>query len=216
MRKHADSEHILKAPKELLLDPTWRIDPKTRGVANVAVYIKRPADGILPIHPDDKLHKQSVALDAPFCVYESHMVAFYPVWFDGKGRGKTGQNFIIKNSSPFPQAPRSMGYPNYNEGFWFTLPPSKEKQHDLNPQPLPLSIQDSMYAWMRAYAWVFDHPYYAITKADGTFTIPRVPADMDVQVMAWHESQGWLFTKDGRTMKLTKGKNTLDFEMSAK
>ena len=72
------------------------------------------------------------------------------------------------------------------------------------------------HVWMQAYVWVFDHPYYAITKADGTFAIPRVPADTEVQVMAWHESQGWLFTKDGRTMKLTKGKNTLDFEMSAK
>jgi hypothetical protein len=39
---------------------------------------------------------------------------------------------------------------------------------------------------------------------------------MEVQVMAWHEGQGWLFTREGRTMKLNKGKNKLDFEMTAK
>jgi hypothetical protein len=43
-----------------------------------------------------------------------------------------------------------------------------------------------------------------------------VPAGMEVQVMAWHESQGWLFTKEGKTITLKSGKNTLDFEMSAK
>jgi hypothetical protein len=214
IRNHIDAKVVLKAPKEILLDPTWCIDPNTRGVANVAIFIKRPADGVLPIHPDDKIRKQSVAMDAPFCVYEPHMVALYPAWYDGKDRGKTGQTFIIKNSSTVTQAPRVIGLPKYNEVSQFSLPPSKEKQHDLNPQPLPVSMQ-GFHVWMQAYAWVFDHPYFAITKTDGTFTIPRVPADMEVKVIAWHESQGWLFTKDGRTMKLTKGKNTLDFEMSA-
>jgi hypothetical protein len=69
---------------------------------------------------------------------------------------------------------------------------------------------------MSANVWCFDHPYFAITKTDGSFRIPRVPAGMEVQVMAWHESQGWLFTKEGKTMTLKKGKNVLDFEMSAK
>jgi len=215
IRRHVDAEHILKAPKDLLFDPTWRIDSKTKGVANVAVYLKRPAGGLMPIHTDDKIRKQSVVIDAPFCVFEPHTVALYPAWYDGKDHGKTGQTFIIKNSSAVTQAPRIIGLPTYNEVSQFSLPPSKEKQHDLNSQPLPVSMQ-GFHVWMQAYVWVFDHPYYAITKADGTFAIPRVPADTEVQVMAWHESQGWLFTKDGRTMKLTKGKNTLDFEMSAK
>jgi hypothetical protein len=214
IRRHADAEHILKAPQELLLDPTWRIDSKTKGVANVAVYLKRPASGVMPIHADDKIRKESVVIDAPFCVFEPHMVALYPAWYDGKDRGKTGQTFIIKNSSAVTQAPRIIGLPKYNEASQFSLPPAKEKQHDLNSQPVPVSMQ-GFHAWMQAYVWVFDHPYYAITKADGTFAIPHVPADTEVKVMAWHESQGWLFTKDGRTIKLTKGKNTLDFEMSA-
>jgi hypothetical protein len=215
IRNHIDAKAVLKAPKELLLDPMWRINPDTRGVANVAIFIKRPADGILPIHPNDKIRKQAVAMDAPFCVYEPHIVALYPAWNDGKGRGKTGQAFIIKNSSLVTQAPRIMGDPLYNDISQFSLPPSAEKQRDLNPQPLPVNMQ-GFHAWMHAYAWVFDHPYFAISDTDGAFTIPRVPADTEVQVMAWHESQGWLFTKDGRTMKLTKGKNTLDFDMSAK
>jgi hypothetical protein len=32
--------------------------------------------------------------------------------------------------------------------------------------------------------------------------------------MAWHESQGWLFTKNGKTMTLKAGKNTLDIHIN--
>ena len=213
MRNHPDKAVILKAPKDMLLDPTWRIDPKSKGVANVVIFLKRPANNKLPIHPDDKVRKDPVVMDAPFCIYEPHVVAVYPEWFDGKDRGNTGQAFTIKNSSPVAHSDRIIGH---NDGFGRNLPPAAEQAHHLKPKHLPYSVHCSVHSWMAAYAWAFDHPYYAITKEDGTFTIPRVPAGMEVQVMAWHEGQGWLFTKDGKTMTLKKGKNTLDFEMTAK
>jgi hypothetical protein len=206
----------LNAPKGTFLDPTWRIHPKTKGVANVVVYLKRPANGMLPIHPDDRVRKDPVVMDAPFCVFVPHVVPFYPKWFDGKDGAKTEQKFIIKNSSSIRQSARTAGNPRFNEDRNHSLPPSAELEYVLNPQPSPVEIRDDIYTWKKAYAWVFDHPYFAITDTDGAFTIQRVPADTQVQVMAWHESQVWLFTKDGRTIKLTRGKNSLDFEMSAK
>jgi hypothetical protein len=201
-----------------MLDPTWRIDPKTRGVANVAVFIKRPQDGKLPIHPDDRIRKDKVVvvIDTPFCSFEPHMVALYSEWTNGKEKGKTGQNFIIANSSPLLHNASAVADPKFNEHVSRPIEPGMHQPFQLKPQPLPVTLSSWTHKWMSAYVWVFDHPYYAITKADGTFTIPRVPADMEVQVMAWHEGQGWLFTKEGRTMKLNKGKNALDFEMSAK
>jgi hypothetical protein len=209
--QHPDKAAILKAPRELLQDPTYRIDPRTRGVANVAVFLKRPANGMLPIHAEDKVRKEPMVMDAPFCVFQPHMVALYPEWFDGMDRGETGQKFTIKNSSVVGQAVHVATNPPRAA---LTLP-QQEQTMVLKPQPLPVIIQCNIHVWMQARAWVFDHPYYAITKEDGTFTIPRVPAGTEVQVMAWHESQGWLFTKNGKTMKLNQGKNTLDFEISS-
>lgn len=213
MRSHPDWPAIMKAPKEMLLDPTCRIEPNTKGIANVCVFLKRPADRVMPIHPDDKVRKDSVIIDAPFCVYQPHMVALYPEWFDGKNREATGQTFLIKNSSPVAQNYRLIGNPNQNPGFGLTYSPKSDREIKLHAQMLPVMIVDDIHPWMKAHAWVFDHPYFAITGNDGTFTIPRCPIGIDVQVMAWHESQGWLFTKDGKTLRLGDRKNVLDFEM---
>ena len=109
-----------------------------------------------------------------------------------------------------------MGQPDRNPGFSVNFVPKSLQKFDLLPQSLPLAVEGDLHPWMRAYAWVFDHPYFAITKEDGTFTIPRVPAGVEVHVMAWHESQGWLFTKNGKAMTLKSGKNTLDFEIGVK
>ncbi|MSQ95737.1 MAG: hypothetical protein EXR98_14445 [Gemmataceae bacterium] len=208
VRQHVDMLHLLKGPKDELHAPTWRIDPKTRGIANVAVFIKRPKDGMLPIHPDDKNRKDSVVIDMPFAAFLPHVVAFYPEWYDGKKRAQTGQKLIFKNSSPLARNVRATGHPEHNPGFNRSLPPGTQYQPSFNPQLMPVSAQNDVHNWMHAYVWVFDHPYYAITKADGTFTIPRVPVGMEVQVVAWHEGVGWVF--GGKN-----GKNVLDFEISA-
>ena len=215
IQRHADAKPILAgASKDDLLDPTWRIDPKTKGVANVCVFLKRPANKILPIHADDKNRKTPIVVDAPFSFFKPHMVAFYPEWFDGQNHGKTGEKFVTKNSSSINHCFKAVSVPD--GAISYTLAPGKEVELNLTPQALPIHCTCTLRKWSSGYVWVFDHPYYAITKADGTFTIPRVPANMEAQVMAWHESQGWLLTKDGRSMPLKKGKNVLNFDMSTK
>ncbi len=197
----------------------WRIDPKTRGVANVVVFLKQPKEGALPIDPRDKVRTETIVLDAPLCVFEPHVFALYPSWFDGKMHHPTGQEFKVKNSAPVQMNVLAVGHPLSNPGFNLNLLPGTEvtKTKTFKPQLLPVTASSGAYTWMEAAkAFVFDHPYFAITKDDGTFSIPRVPAGVEVQVMAWHESQGWLFTREGKTMKLQAGKNTLDFEIGAK
>ncbi len=215
IREHPDHEHLLLAPASELLDPKWRIDPATRGVANVVVFLKRPKNGVLPIPPIDRVRDEPVILDTPFAAIKPYMSAFYPEWNDGTNRGETGQKLIVRNSSPLPHAIRFTGSPNSIPNFGVTHAAGKEVEMTLKPQPLPVRADCGMHHWMSVYVWVFDHPYFAITKADGSFSIPRVPAGLEVQVSAWHSGQGWLLTKEGRTMKLERGRNVLDVEMKA-
>jgi hypothetical protein len=50
-------------------------------------------------------------------------------------------------------------------------------------------VHDSDHSWPRAYLAVFDHPYYAITSADGSFTIDDVPPGK-YTLATWHERTG--------------------------
>jgi len=45
---------------------------------------------------------------------------------------------------------------------------------------------DAGHAWMNGWVYVFDHPYFAVTDADGGFTIKDVPPG-DHVLELWHE-----------------------------
>jgi hypothetical protein len=47
-------------------------------------------------------------------------------------------------------------------------------------------VKDADHAWPTAYIAVFDHPYFAVTAPNGTFTIDGVPPGK-YTVRAWHE-----------------------------
>ena len=45
---------------------------------------------------------------------------------------------------------------------------------------------DAGHSWMNGWIYVFDHPYFAVTDADGAFTIKEIPAG-DHVLELWHE-----------------------------
>ena len=46
-----------------------------------------------------------------------------------------------------------------------------------------------VHGWMNAYVGVLDHPYFAVTKTDGMFSIPNLPPGT-YTLAAWHERLG--------------------------
>jgi hypothetical protein len=69
------------------------------------------------------------------------------------------------------------------------------KDEQVIPTELPAKtpglviVRDADHAWPRAYLAVFDHPYYAVTRSDGSFRIDGVPAGK-YTLVAWHERAG--------------------------
>jgi hypothetical protein len=204
-----------QAKEKSFRDESWIIDNETRAVANVVVYIMRPADKILPIREEDKLRKQTIVMDTLHSAFRPHMVSLYSEWFDGKNKGSTGQKFLFKNNYQGVYNAKFIGAPTTNPGLNLLFNEGDSKEMTFKQQRLPITVNSDLIPWARAYIWTFDHPYYAITKADGTFVIPHVPTGMELRVQAWHEHQGWQFTKDGKSMTFANGRNTLNFEMSA-
>ncbi len=55
--------------------------------------------------------------------------------------------------------------------------------------PGMMRFECDSHGWMRAWLYVAENPYYAITPKDGTFTIAGVPSGSYVLVV-WHEYTG--------------------------
>ena len=64
-------------------------------------------------------------------------------------------------------------------------------------EPAEIEVVSDKHPWTRAWIAVLDHPYYAQTAANGTFTIDAIPAGK-YRVRAWHPAIG--FSDDSVTV----------------
>ena len=87
---------------------------------------------------------------------------------------QTGQKLLVKNSDPLVHNVHTK--PSAN-------PESNEVQMSGGPDltytfakpEMFLKFQCDVHPWMFAWVSVFDHPYFAVSGADGKFTIKNVP-----------------------------------------
>jgi hypothetical protein len=64
-------------------------------------------------------------------------------------------------------------------------------------EPAEVEVVSDKHPWTRAWIAVLDHPYFAQTAANGTFTIDAIPAGR-YKVRAWHPAIG--FSDDSVTV----------------
>jgi hypothetical protein len=120
----------------------------------------------------------------------SHPVPAQPVVFDQKGCEftprvfgiMTGQTLAAGNSDKLMHNVKS---PEFNQAFPF----GAKKDLKLSDSAVMATIKCDVHPWMRAYAGVVDHPYFAVTKEDGAFEIKGL-VDGEYTVAAWHEKLG--------------------------
>ena len=71
-----------------------------------------------------------------------------------------------------------------------------------------IPVKCNVHPWMRSYIGVVNHPFFAVTGDDGTFTIKGLPPGK-YTVEAWHEKYG---TKDIEITVSAKESKSQDFE----
>lgn len=143
----------------------------------------------------------------------SHAVPAEPVAFDQKGCEFTprvfgmiaGQSIAAGNSDRLLHNVKS---PEFNQAFPFGV----KKTVKLNDAVVMATIKCDVHPWMRAYAGVMEHPYFAVTKADGTFEIKGL-VDGEYTVEAWHEKLG---TQQKKVKAAAAAAGAADFEFKAK
>jgi hypothetical protein len=94
----------------------------------------------------------------------------------------SGQMLAADNNDRFMHNVKS---PEWNQGFPFGV----KKDMKLENAAVMDTIKCDVHPWMRAYAGVMEHPYFATTKADGAFSIKGL-VDGEYTVAVWHEKLG--------------------------
>jgi len=165
----------------------WQLHVKDGGLADVLVYVKSGLKGTFPPPADAAL------LDQKGCDYHPHMLAM-----------RTGQPLKIRNSDDTLHNihPRPQGNPEFNLG---QARQGMESTRQFDKAEVMIPVGCDVHPWMRAFISVFDHPFFTVSKEDGTFEIKGLPAG-EYEIEAFHgklKSQAQKVTvKDGESATL--------------
>jgi len=102
-------------------------------------------------------------LDQKGCLYTPQILAV-----------QTGQKVIVKNSDPCVHNVHTQPTANAEDN-QVQMPGGADLTFTFaKPEPF-LKFKCDVHPWMFAWVSVFDHPYFALSGADGKFTIKNVP-----------------------------------------
>ena len=164
------------------------------GLGNVFVYVK---DGLGQYFFDTP--SEPVKLDQAGCIYKPHVFGV-----------RVGQNVEFVNSDATGHNVHAL--PNANQEFNFSQPIQNQKDSRFFTAPeVMVRIKCDMHNWMSAYAGVLDHPYFAVSKPDGTFDLKQLPPGA-YTIEAWHETLG---TQTQRVTLADKGSANVTFTFKA-
>ncbi len=163
---------------------------ENNNLANVMVWLK-------DVKYSGKTPTTPAVLDQKGCVYTPHVQGIMK-----------GQDLLIKNSDATLHNIHSKA--KNNSQFNFAMPKVvKEKTVSFDKVEDPFYIKCDVHPWMKTWVGVFDHPYYAVTDANGIFSIENIPAGT-YEVIAWQEK--FKMKKHlSATVTIGEGETTQDF-----
>lgn len=158
--------HKTAAPvvdEEVLVSPAGEL-------ANVLVYVK-DVKGTFP------KPAKALLVDQKGCKYEPRVSAV-----------QVNQTVAIRNSDSTLH--NVHGMPETNEQFNVgqPVPMTSTKVFD-KAELKPFKLKCDVHGWMKSWMAVLPNPFYAVSQANGTFTIPNLPPGT-YTVVAWHEKYG--------------------------
>ncbi|MFL5329555.1 MAG: hypothetical protein ACJ8C4_11630 [Gemmataceae bacterium] len=204
---HKDAGHCAKGDTQ---DLTW-VTGEGNGLAEVVVFLKPAPGKKFNVDLGQKTWTDQVVIDQPFCRFNPHVSAMFAEY-----GGKPVQKLLIKNSAPILHNSRVAGGALKNPARGETLASGKEKEFSVKADTEAIKINCDAHKWMDAYVWAFDHPYFAVTDANGNYEIKNVPTDIEVSVMAWHEVGTAKPGEEKKPKGLLKDGDTINFPIKKK
>ena len=101
---------------------------------------------------------------------------------------RAGEQVNIKNSDPILHNIHAY-YKDTETLFNLAQPIQGMKTPKKLEKSGPVHLKCDVHSWMSAWVFVAAHPYYTVTKDDGSFSLDQVPAG-SYKLMAWHAKYG--------------------------
>jgi plastocyanin len=143
-------------------------------LANVVVSLQGPN-----VKPSSGGSAAPAVLDQKGCEYTPTILAV-----------QTDQKLMVKNSDPVMHnvhpMPAAAGNKEDNKA---QMPNGPDLAFAFSKPENFLKVKCDVHPWMFAWITVFDHPYFAVSGKDGTFTIHNVPAG-NYKIQAVHRKAG--------------------------
>jgi hypothetical protein len=178
------------ASERELVNQTWLINPKNKGVSDVIIYLKAPPGRFLEVHDSYlKTKHRPVELRQPHCVFIPHSFYVWAAYRDNNGKLRaTGQKVRVVNDAKFKHNVMWEGGPVQGKGDNIVLNEGGSHEYTFKADlRTPIRFKSGIHPWMSATCWALDTPYAARTDENGKFTIENAPLDVELYVVAWHE-----------------------------
>lgn len=167
---------------ESIFDESLMINDKNGGLANVVITLDPGRRTRPPIHPSyaDSASGE-VEIESVGGRYKSRINLI-----------RTGQTVQLVNGDPVANNFKIDSFAN--SSYNLLVPRSSRTalpRSFKDPEPLPVMVSSSVYPWIRGRLIVQDHPYTAVTDADGRFVLKNLPVG-NWRFRVWHERCGYL------------------------
>jgi plastocyanin len=175
-------------------DETVMVGP-TGGLANVFVYVSAG----LPATAKFQAPAAPVELEQHGCRYHPHVLGVM-----------VGQTLAIKNSDGILHNIKAMG--KKNRPFNVSQPTTMTTPRTFTAEEVMVPLECNVHGWMHAWLGVLPHPFFAVTGADGSFSIKGLPPGT-YTITAWHEKYG---TQTATVTVAGAAPKTADFTFTGK
>ena len=140
-------------------------------LANAFVYVKSGLSGSFPAPAEPAV------LSQVGCLYTPHV-----------GGIQVGQTLKVVNTDPTLHNVHAS--PTANAEFNQAQPfQGMELERTFDSAEVMIPFKCDVHPWMSSYLGVVDHPFFAVTGADGSFSIDGLPAG-SYTLEVWHERLG--------------------------
>mgnify|MGYP003326036550 CR=1 FL=1 len=150
-----------------LLDRSLLVDPASKGLANVVVFARKTSRV-----------KEATPPQTPLVFDQKQCEFLAPVF-----AARVGQPIDVKNSDPIGHNTNIAGS-SFNQ----LIPAGQGTIYKPESETgMPTMVTCNIHPWMKAYAVFRKDGYVAVSAADGSFTIPDLPAGEPLEFQVWHE-----------------------------